>query len=126
MNIRGFSLVENMVAMMLLSLVLTGGMGLCYYSQELTKLAAHKRMATEMVSAKIEAVKASAYAAIASEAATNITIGTFTATEVVTVNDIDDPANGTPDFKEVNVSLSWSESGKQTTKILTAKTYIAP
>ena len=45
----------------------------------------------------------------------------------VNVSDVDDPVGGTnPDYKEVLVTVNWTEAGRSTPKNTQMTTYIAP
>ncbi len=128
-NSSGFTLIENMVSMVLLAVMLTGGMGFYHYSNEATKLTVHKKLATEMVSSKMEELKRQGYVSlppVSTPEVTTLLVGGLTAQQTVTVTDIDEDSNGFTDYKQVDVKLAWTEAGRQSPREMDLTTYLVP
>jgi len=126
MQDRGFTLIENLVSMALLVLALTTGMALFHNAGQVGTLVVHKKYVAEMVNAKIEAIRQQSYATIASVAAQDIVVDGLDAQMTVAVTEIDDPAGGAKDYKEVDVGITWTEAEENGPREIIARTYIAP
>jgi prepilin-type N-terminal cleavage/methylation domain-containing protein len=126
MNQRGMTLVENLVSMMLLTIVLTTGMSFFFGANKMTTLVVHKKMATELVNTKMEDLRRVAYSSVITAAAENVSVGALTGQRTVVVTDVDDPVGAGTDYKEVRVGVSWVEAENNTTRATEAVTYIAP
>ncbi len=126
---NGFTLIENVISMMLLTIVLTAGMSLYHNANQFSKLVIHKKMTTELVNSKIETLKKDGYNNLPSPGnpeVLNIQIGGLAAAQTTTVINIDEPVDGTTDYKMVNVEVAWTEAGKNTTRIIESTTFISP
>lgn len=123
----GYSLIETVISMFLISLVLTGGITFYLHSQEVQARAVHKKIVNELLNAKLEALKNTGfYNLTPGNTQINIIEG-LSAQQVVTVTDIDDPVGGNIDYKQVEVSDSWTEPTQGTKNmVFNAVTYIAP
>jgi prepilin-type N-terminal cleavage/methylation domain-containing protein len=125
----GFTLIENMISMMLLTIVLTAGLSLYHNANQFTKLAVHKKIATELVNSRIETFKKDGYGSLPLPSTPEIltlTIGGLSAQQTATITDIDEPVNGTTDYKKIQVEVVWTEAGRNTARKIESTTYIAP
>ena len=146
-NHNGFTLVEVLISILLLTIVLVGGMGFCFNSQEEMTLVVHKKIAAEMANSKMEEFKRKKYSDLPGPAASpgvvvennNTQLGSpinkggyisaNTADALgtkVTVTDVDDPVGGAIDYKEVKVEVKWKEAGKKSEQNIVLVTYLAP
>jgi len=116
MNSRGFTLIESLISILLLSICLAGGIKLYFYADQLSALSIHKRVANEMINSRIEDLRNSSYNSITTTGTavsiTTINVGGLSANEFVTVRLVDQTGQPiTPyAFKEVTVRVNWSES----------------
>jgi len=128
MNIDGFSLVEAMIAMFLISVAVTGGMTFYLQSQEVQARVVHKKIVTELANNKLEELKKAGFNNLPDPATPEIltvNIGGLSAQQTVTVTNV--PPYGTTDYKQVEVVVNWTEpteGGKA--MVFNAVTYIAP
>ena len=112
----GHTLLESLICIILLSLVSVGGFYFFMYASEVETMAIHKKIATEIVSTKMEELRTVSYSSLVVGTTTteDALIGKLKALTAdskgleVVVSYIDDtvPADG----KKVNVKLSWSEN----------------
>jgi len=110
---RGFTLIESLISLILLSIVLTGGMQFYFNSQKLVSLASHKRLALHIANARLEEMRKNGYGALPNPApgpgvvtTTTITVGGLTASRVETVVDVDANGDSVTDYKSVDVEVS--------------------
>jgi len=123
----GFTLIENMISMMLLTIVLTAGLTLFHNANQFTRLVVHKKIATELVNSKIEALKSDGYGSLPSvPEILTLAIGGLSAQQTTTITNIDEPVDGTTDYKQIKVEVVWNEAGKNTARKIESTTYIAP
>jgi len=137
---KGLTLVECLIALLVLTILLTVGMSLYFYSQESLQGAVNKRIAAEMASAELEYLKNSDYDVLdeaildpdnkwpARSGTTNgiINIGNLTGHKDVFLYDIDADGNGTTDYKQVHVEVYWRDPAKNADSKISLDTYIVP
>jgi Tfp pilus assembly protein PilV len=126
MNKNGMTLVENLISMLLLTMVLTTGMSFFFNAGKMTALVTHKKMATEIVNNKMEDLRKLSYGSIVSSGPDSVAVGSMNGQRSVTVTEIDDPVDGTMDYKKAVVSFNWLEAEGKTTRTIQATTFIAP
>ncbi|MBF0521449.1 MAG: hypothetical protein HQL24_00165 [Candidatus Omnitrophica bacterium] len=116
-----------MMSLLLIGIVVAGSTSFYLYANNYLKSATNKRIAMEMASAKMEQIKNVAYANLANETATSVIInGAITGSQTVTVSDVDDDANGTNDYKKVEVAIAWNQPGVTGSQQVVLDTLIAP
>lgn len=110
---EGFTIVETLIAMVIFTIVLTGGIALYYNTSKVSMLAVHKKMATEIINAKMEEIKLSPDDFYSATGPFNITtpskLGELALAWQGTVTDDGTfcPATG---YQRVNLVLSWQET----------------
>ena len=135
MNKEGYTLIESLMCMIMISIAAFGGIAIYYYASELQTMVMHKKIVTELANKTMEEVRATAYSTLTAGVTTsNVTVGGISATTsdghgmTVTVTNVDDPVGGTnPDYKQVQVDVAWREAtkaGKEMT--LTLLSFVAP
>jgi len=125
----GFTIAENLVSIFLLSFTLTGGMRFYHLSSEMMSLVVHKKMTTQIVDMAMENLKHAGYASLPSAGTAQIQslqVGRLSGQQSILVTDIDDTGLGTTDYKKVEVTLDWTQGGKNTLRQVKAITYITP
>ncbi len=132
-NNRGFTLAEVLISLLILVIILAGGMKFYFYASEVIGLVTHKKLATEIANSTLEDLKRSGYSNLPAPGPGTPTALTNTddpvgilkdlsATKTVTVTDVGNPI----DYKQVDVAVAWTESGKNTSRETKLTTYIAP
>jgi prepilin-type N-terminal cleavage/methylation domain-containing protein len=131
---KGFTLIECVIAILLLTIVLVGGMAFYFYSYGNLQAATHRRMAMQVANAVLEGLKNAGYSNLPNPAPaspglwrgpTNVAIGGLNGQENIYVFDVDDNGGGT-DYKQVRVELIWAEPGRVDNQVLVLDTFIAP
>ena len=109
---RGYSLLEALVSLLILAIVIVSGSAFFTYAREIQALAAHKRMARELINSKLEALKNAAYADLPDPSVpdiTNVTVGHLPGQQTTTVTDLTG-AFGTPEgYKSVTTKIAWNQ-----------------
>jgi prepilin-type N-terminal cleavage/methylation domain-containing protein len=128
---QGFTLVEALTALILLSIFSLSGIAIYANSNEIQTMAMHKKIATEMASSKIEEYRKYGYSSLPTSGTPvvqNINVGGLSAIMTTNVADVDDPVGGAQavDYKQVQVNITWTETGKSTAKDVELTTYIVP
>lgn len=129
---RGFTLIESLISLLLLSIILAGGLSFYFNSDEIMSLAMHKKIAMEMANQSMEKIKKDGYANllpptigfVSGPFGSAMTFGDFTAQtqqRVTHVEGISPNIN-----KMIEVKVSWTEAGKQTSREILLATYMAP
>ncbi len=118
-------MIEVMIAIILLTLILVGGMAYFFYANESLKVANYRRIAAEIAHSAMEQMKSANYTTLASSFDPNVTIGTLTGNKTISVSgDISDPGGGV--YKQVTVNITWEQPNKNTLGNVVLDTYIAP
>ncbi len=130
----GTTLVEAMVAALIITVVMIGGLQFFYGGKRFMNQEKHRRIALSLAGQRMETALRYPYSQLAdslSELNTPISIGGLNGTRTTVVNSVDDPADSlgaedldgnTDDYKRVTVSVRWAE---QETKTVTLETYIS-
>ena len=118
-NNQGFTLIETLISILLLSIILFAGMAFYFNGDEFMTKAMHRKMAQEMANSKMEDLKRAGYANLPASGTSvvdaTVKVGGLSATRTTTVTNKDDPSGGNPiDYKEVKVRVDWNEAGKVT------------
>lgn len=125
----GFSLIENLIAIVLLAIVLSGGVTFYLNGNALIKLGVHKQLVTEMVNNRMEEARAYGYGSLPpsdTPEVLTLALGGLNVIRTVTVTDIDDPVNGITDYKQVEVRAVWTEAGKNSSRDIALTTLLTP
>jgi prepilin-type N-terminal cleavage/methylation domain-containing protein len=129
MNKSGFSIIESIISMVLLSICVTGGMAYYFNASKIMALATDKKIAMEIANEDLEKIREGGYdqlnAVVANE---SIVYGNFTADIQRSVTDIETNGGIPPKIhKQVTIDVSWpNESGGGQPRTITLVTSIAP
>jgi type IV pilus assembly protein PilV len=104
----GFTLVEIMIALVVLSVGLVALAGLQISAIRGNAFSKRMTTAVSIANARIEQIKSTSYANIQSESSTQVTASNMTFTRQVTVTN-NSPLSNT---KTVNVTVTWSDGSK--------------
>jgi len=124
-KITGFSLIEAMIAIILLTLILVGGMAYFFYANDSLKVANYRRIAAEIAQSSMEQIKSANYTTLQSSFDSNVTIGTLTGNRTISVSNQIQDADGSV-YKQVTVNLTWDQPNKSVPGQVVLDTYIAP
>jgi len=127
MNTRGFTLIESLISIILLSICLAGGIAFYFNASEIMTLAIHKKIAVEIANQAVEKYKEMGYSDLPPAngvwtADSAVTFGDFS---VQTRRKIADVVNGPPATKQVEFEVTWTEAGKTQARTINLFTYIA-
>ena len=100
----GFSLIEVMVAILLLSIVAVGSAGFFYQSLAMIEEYRSRRLAMELATSEIDSLRKSHYTDIKPYEISGLMIGNWVSEIIVTVNEV---AEGDARRKEVEVTVNW-------------------
>lgn len=120
MNRKGFTLVECLISLVIVTVVLVAGMGFYYYSKSLLESAIFRKIAVEVADSKMEEIRNNGYAGLPA-GPLEVSLGKISGQEYIYVNDV----SGTTDYKEVSVEVTWQEPGKAVLQNIALSTYIA-
>jgi prepilin-type N-terminal cleavage/methylation domain-containing protein len=121
--VKGFTIIECLISILLLTIIMVGGMALFFYPQGYYTASAHRKVATDIASAQLEGLKKQLITNwdSAFPASLPITIGGLSGTVR-----IPQPFSscGT-DCKAVQVKISWNEPEKAALQEVILDTCIA-
>jgi prepilin-type N-terminal cleavage/methylation domain-containing protein len=106
-NKKGVTLVEVMVAILIFTIVMLGGLVFFFYGRTHISHSNHQRMALELAKEKMETWKADDYDNVLNENEPNIPLGGIQFSRNTVVNEV--LVGGV--YKEVTVTTSWQEKG---------------
>jgi len=130
----GFTLIENLVAMLLLAVTLTAGLALYYNGDEIVSLATHKKKVTEKVNSQMEELRALGYDNIPVDETPDPTYFTITKNGIVdgsttggivVEQKVTVPDPGASGYKTVEIQATWREAGKNHEREVKLTTYVA-
>jgi prepilin-type N-terminal cleavage/methylation domain-containing protein len=124
---QGFTLVESLIAILLLGIIFSGGMAFYYLANALYYSGLHSRQATSIASSMMEVCKNVGYASLPSlpgGACSVVTdqplplgpLSSMSGTSTVAVSDVGN-------VKQVTVTVSWADPNKGPSSI-TLQTYV--
>ena len=128
MKINGFSLIECMVSIIVLSVLLIGGIALYSLSHQSLSFATQEKFAAEAASSALEQIKHNGYSALPDPAPSSpglwqgpiaVQVGHLTGQMRIYVFDIN------PNLKQVRVEISWLAPNKPYPDSVTCDTYMA-
>lgn len=102
----GYSLIEVLLAIIMLGLVLIGGSAFFFYGSSFSHRAKFARIALELVEEKIDLLKEGSFLSIKNEEEI-LSIGNLSFTRKTMVESVDEDGNGKADYKKVKVRVSW-------------------
>ncbi|MDD5729683.1 MAG: prepilin-type N-terminal cleavage/methylation domain-containing protein [Candidatus Omnitrophica bacterium] len=121
---KGFTLIEALIALLLLAITVVGSMAFYFYSNQSTAITVHRRMAVEFANSELEGLKNTPYDNIVSKSpAVNITTGNLSELngkeEILVAEDV------SHNFKQISVTITWTEPASGLGQNLVLNTYIA-
>ena len=108
---RGLSLIERVIAILILSVSLAGGLSLYFNATSIMSLAMHKKMAVEIAVQEMEKIKDAGYAGLPNPTTgtwqnlSDRTFDLFTAQVRKRITDV----STSPVMKKVELEVSWAE-----------------
>ena len=115
---KGFTIVEALISIILFTIILTGGINIYVTASRITALATHKRLAVENANTKVEEIRAYlnglrpiSIAVFETEfpegppVPESVNLGLLPASRSVTYTNF----GAGPDYKEINVNITWTE-----------------
>lgn len=128
---NGFTIVEHLVSLLLLSIAIVGGMAYYTFADSHMQASFHRNIATELANSKMEELRKNGYSALPNttglwQGPSPILIKYLSGNQSIYVFDIDDNSDGATDYKQVKVEIAWQEPSKTFLQNLTLDTYITP
>ena len=121
----GFTLVELLVSLLLLTIVFIGAMAFYFFSNENIQASFHRRLAAEIASSQMERIESTLASVPETEeeelSIETINIRHLSGRQETYIEDI----SGTGTLAQVTVEVIWDEPGKSQEQSLTLVTYIA-
>ncbi len=111
---KGFTLVECLISMLIMTILLAGGMSFYFYANEQNTLAAHKELMLALANSKMEEWKSTDYNTLRNHALVENTIpvtGGLIATVKSQFTNLERPSDH-KEYIEVLVTLTWKEANK--------------
>jgi len=130
----GFTLIESVIALLLIAMMLSGGLALYLYSQGHLNAAIHRKMATNIANSRMEEIKNGGYGNLPDPAPvspgiwtgpSSVAIAGLTGTETDYVFEFDADGDGLNDSKHIRVDISWHQPDKTAAQHVTLDTIIA-
>ena len=136
---KGISIIECLISLIILAILLTAGMSFYFLSQGSIRGSIRKKIALSYANSALERIKNEGYTLLPNPATvwttytlyptTSVNIGNVAGERDISVIDRDDDGNGTADYKEIRVIVTWREPGKAaipTPDTITLVTFMAP
>lgn len=95
---------ESLISMILLAIILAGGMVLYSHADAVMVMAVHKRMVSQLATAKLESLKTMPYTSVDTEIPAELTVGSLNVTQTVHVV----PEENGKSYKYVEVKYRWN------------------
>ena len=105
---KGVTLVEVMVAILIFTIVMLGGLVFFFYGRTYISQSNHERMALELTKEKIELWKADDYSHIANQNESSISLG---GTQFSRSTSVVERTGTGGVYKEITVTTSWQQTG---------------
>ena len=106
LNKKSFTIIEYLVSILLLGIIVFGGMAFYFYSNQHYQTALHRRVAVELATSTLEAIRKNGLPCTTPPCQTQVDIMALKGTSTVSVyNDIPDSTN---DYKRVKVEVTWT------------------
>ena len=135
---NGFTIIEALIAIILFTITLAGGLAIYINADRITTLATHKRLAVEIANLRMEELRAMSYTAfgiaylVSDPTVPEVfppdvipPVGDFVFTRTIMVAHV--PPVATPDYKEVTINVSWTEADQAAqARAVEIKSIIAP
>jgi prepilin-type N-terminal cleavage/methylation domain-containing protein len=126
-NRKALTLIECLVAVILLSITLVAGMAFYFNASAIMGQAMHKKMAMEMINQKFEQLRRDGYSALTPTVdfvnGSTVTFGDFSVQTRQKVTNID--GNSSNGVRKVEIEVSWTEAGKSAANTIAMSTYVA-
>ncbi|KPK96717.1 MAG: hypothetical protein AMJ95_12660 [Omnitrophica WOR_2 bacterium SM23_72] len=131
---KGYTLIEVLVSLLLLTLILLGGMSFYFYSDQHTQTALHRRLAVGIAESTMEQIKRNGYASLPEPAPTHglwqgpltLNVNQLPAAENIYVYDVDDNGDSLIDYKQVCIEVTWQDPGNSLQQQVKVDSFIAP
>src|SRR3990167_1130861 len=116
---KGFTIAEALIAIILFTITLSGGLAIYVNADRIVTLATHKRLAIELANSKMEDLREKDYDEVVSLPQETVNIGDLSGFREVT-------ADVFSDYKEVTSTVPWPEASEAEPREVEIKTIIAP
>jgi prepilin-type N-terminal cleavage/methylation domain-containing protein len=103
---QGFSLVESLIAIIVLGITFSAGMAFYFHANNLYYRSLHLRQATIVAETKMEAIRSAGCAATSNEINAGVAIG-----DISGYRDVVRPGTCSPTLNDVSVRVYWQEPG---------------
>jgi len=112
---KGFTLVEVMISIVILLIGIFGVWAYFIYSQNALELAVKKRYASQICHMRLEELRSVDYNALSGYEETNtpIKIENLDGFRNTVVENIDENNDGRTDYKKITVRVNWNQNGKE-------------
>jgi prepilin-type N-terminal cleavage/methylation domain-containing protein len=114
-KMKGFTLVEVMISIVILLIGIFGVWAYFIYSQNALELAVKKRYASQICHMKLEELRSVDYNALSGYEETNtpVKIDNLDGFRNTVVENIDENNDGRTDYKKITVRVNWNQNGKE-------------
>lgn len=125
---KGYSIVEVLVAILILIIGILGILSYFFFSQTNLNLERHRRTALQIAQSRIEYLRTVSYNNLMDyiENGTNVNIDEIVGKRITIIEDVNDPEDGDilSDYKKITVKVVWFENKRNNEVML--QTIIAP
>lgn len=125
---KGYSIVEVLVAILILIIGILGILSYFFFSQTNLNLERHRRTALQIAQSRIEYLRTVSYNNLMNyiENGTNVNIDEIVGKRITIIEDVNDPEDGDilSDYKKITVKVVWFENKRNNEVML--QTIIAP
>jgi len=110
----GFSLVEIMVASIILWAGVIGAFAYFTYGRSTLNIDAHKRVALEIAASRMEEIRACSAGGLSGmvEDGTTVQVEALYGFRTTAIANVDENGDGTTDYYQATVTVSWTENGR--------------
>jgi prepilin-type N-terminal cleavage/methylation domain-containing protein len=128
---HGFSLIECLVSILLLTFLLVGGMSFYTFSNDYLQSVTSRRIAADLANSRMEIIKSGGYdaasnlTACSNPSSTSVLIGQLPGSMVCCQNGTFTDVNATSSYKAVKVKVQWNQPNKSGPWNVTLDSFIA-
>lgn len=126
---RGFGVIECLIALLLLSIMMAGGVAFYMFSNQYFQEATNRRIATALAQSELEAKRQAGYAAIGGigsctvDTSRTVNLMPATITSCVLADGTDSGAF--KPYKQVETIVDWTDPGKGFSRSVSLSTFIS-